>query len=429
MVAALSAACSFPTSGPAADGDDVVSDDVPAIDAPPAPIDAAPAPDATPCLGFTQSPRIFSSCDLPDPDGAPFKITTSGTYVVDTDAGTVRKGNDDPLPLPAWAFLAQATPGLPEVFAIVGAGIEIKSGVSLTVTGTRALALVSTSNLELGGFIRATPREVGGEVLPGPGASEALCTLGDGADGVLEENQYGEPAAGGGGGGGFGGPGGEGGPVWRPADDAGDAAAGGAAHGGPAPAALRGGCWGGDGELASDGGAGGAPGGGVALIAVGGLALRGGNAVVTTSGFGGAAADNGSPGGGGGGGGSGGTIWIVASSLEVDGGRLTANGGGGGEGDSAAGNANPQAGQDGKTDDDTAALGGDETWGGNGGDGAGPSAGEPAEAGETCTPAAGDTDGCGGGGGGGGPGYIFVRADTVLTTGNFVVAPALTPVD
>jgi hypothetical protein len=420
----LTTGCQFPASGVGDPG--LVPDAAGARDG--AVLDAAgpPAPDATPCLGFAQSPIIFGSCDIPDPGGVAFEIPSNGTYVVDTDAGTVRKGNDPPLALPAAAFVAQTTPGLPEVFVIAGAGVTIKSGVSLTVTGTRALALVSTGDLAIGGFIRATPREVGGNVVPGPGAAPALCATGNGAPGMPELNAYGENAAGGGGGGGFGGPGGDGGPVWRPADDAGDVASGGGAM---AAAGLRGGCWGGDGDAALEGGAGGAPGGGVALIAVGTVSVNGGNAVVTTSGFGGQAADRMSPGGGGGGGGSGGSIWIVAAALQVDGGALTASGGGGGEGDSAAGDQQPKDGEDGKTESAAPAAGGDDTWGGDGGDGAGPTLDVPATPGLACTQPDNDHDGCGGGGGGGGPGYIFVRADQVQTTGPYVVAPTLTRLD
>lgn len=204
----------------------------------------------------------------------------------------------------------------------------------------------------------------------------------------------------GGGGGGFGNVGGRGGE------------SGGAGGGNTAMAIpLRGGCPGAAGFRATGSSPPGLGGGAIELIVADTLTMDGG--VVTASGGGGAPGTADFEGGGGGG--SGGTVIIEARIINLAGGAVTANGGGGGQG-----GKNGQTGlfgAQGPIDSATFPAVPTGTAGGPGGKGGD----NQAPAGQNGTNGGGNE---GGGGGGGAVGVIYVRGNPTCTRNGGVLSGA-----
>jgi hypothetical protein len=334
----LLAACSFHSTAPGTGSVDA---------SPQVPIDALPTDTLPPnCFGTGLGVRICLSA----PPSTELHVTSTRT--IDTTGGS------------------PCDPDISQFCVIAGTAVQIDSGSTLGVQGTRPLVLISTSRLGIDGVIDvashlATPPRVG------PGADSPLC--------------HAETAAtlrGGGAGGSLGTKGGDGGPM--------SGAIAGAAL---VPTTLQGGCKGSDGSVAG-GGQLGHGGGSVYLIATS-ISVNGS---INASGESGTGSKN--DGRGGGGGGSGGMIVFDAPTLSVaPGARIFANGGGGGEG---------TGGNDGKDGIDASSPGtsgvggsGASTGGDGGAGGAGTADGATGGPGNNV-----NTEG--GGGGGGGAGIIKV---------------------
>jgi hypothetical protein len=265
---------------------------------------------------------------------------------------------------------------------IAGGSITIGAGLTVNVTGSRALILLATSgSITIEGRLDAASHRIGGAI--GPAANPAICNAGT------------LPATNGGGAGGsFAALGGNGG--------SGAAGAGGIA-GAVNAVTLRGGCAGQNGD--GNGGAPGAGGGAVYLIASTSISLVGAGSEINASGAGANGGANGSAGGGGGG--SGGLIVLDAPTLG-NAGTIFTKGGGGGNGSGSAG-----AGGDGLDPTAVAAgIGGSGSTGGPGGNGGTTDVGAPG---------VNDAD-RGGGGGGGGTGTIKLFGGAAAT-GTIVPSP------
>ncbi len=200
--------------------------------------------------------------------------------------------------------------------------LAVAANVTLTLVGPNAVALVSSSDIRIGGIIDARGTCIGTAAGPGGGAGGAAFMPGTGP-GAGTGGKGSHDDASGGSGAGFGAPGGK----------------GGASSGQPSPSGggtyplvrLRGGSGGGGGG-GPLGGPGGGGGGAIQLAAKGGVTIAGGGGI-NAGGCGGRAA----PDDGGGGGGSGGAIVIEAPMIVVAArGVLAVNGGGGGGSDSGS---------------------------------------------------------------------------------------------
>ncbi|MBN2359772.1 MAG: hypothetical protein JXR83_09985 [Deltaproteobacteria bacterium] len=229
--------------------------------------------------------------------------------------------------------------GAPSITVFSFARIELQPGSRLRVVGSRALALLACSTVDLAGIVDVSATgsldhvymEVGGpggyhggvKGQPGGGPCSGQAGGGGRFNGAMQST--------GGGGGGHGGVGGAGGPF------AGySAGAGGAVCGEAELIPLRGGS-GGAGQVAIAGsnpsgdhlGVGGGGGGAVQITAGERLDIRFGGGVIAAGGGGGQTGN-----GGGAGGGAGGAILLEAPVVTlVSGAILTANGGGGAAGD------------------------------------------------------------------------------------------------
>lgn len=281
-------------------------------------------------------------------------------------------------------------------------GLQITTGSSLRVVGSRPVIFAVHGNAEIRGRLLA---------------SGVRSVSGAGADRDCIAAAYGTAASGttgGGGGGGFGTAGARGG---QTAQGASGGAAGGAS-GNAAIVPLRGGCKGGNGGASGDLGGGG--GGGLQLSVSGTLAVSG---VVASAGGGG----NGgnfwnSTNGGGGGGGSGGAVLLEAQRVVLSAGSaVTANGGSGGEGDGNNGDVN-YAGDDGVAGSASTAVpasganGSATTYGGPGGNGG---------AGVIAPTVGLDGINSGSGGGGGGSvGRIRINSASSCSLGGIISPPA-----
>lgn len=274
--------------------------------------------------------------------------------------------------------------------------VGIGAGATLSATGSRPLAIASTSTMGIAGIIDVASRRADNKT--GPAAS-GTCAFSASPEADLG-------GAGGGAGGGFGAVGGNGG---RGDSDTSQGGDGDAAPGlaGPTltPMVLRGGCRGqaGGNESAGGGagGTGGHSGGALYLYAATSIAISGS---IRASGAGG---NGGAVQAGGGGGGSGGMVVVESPTISGPG-TIAANGGGGGEGGARVGmsSVRGQPGDDGAATSDPANGGvGDDNRFGYGGDGgAGATAAE-----------AGTTSIVSGGGGGGGVGIIKLIGAATLT--------------
>ncbi len=211
------------------------------------------------------------------------------------------------------------------VCLVYATSVAIDAGGSLTATGSRPLAIASTSTLTIAGAIDVSSH-IGGA--RGPGASDAGCLF-------TTNPEMDTGGAGGGAGGSFGAMGGNGGTGDSDNSLGGDGTATpGIAGAAPSIVALRGGCSGQAGANESNGGgaggAGGHSGGALYLYAAQSITISGS---VRATGAGGA---GGRVQAGGGGGGSGGFVVVESASITING-QLSANGGGGGEGGARVG--------------------------------------------------------------------------------------------
>jgi hypothetical protein len=314
---------------------------------------------------------------------------------IDTDAGTISG-------VPAAAVVFQVVPqggGAPDIAVFSFRRVDIQSPV--VVGGSRALAILSCEDFDLGGSLQACGRLwSGGAGGFGGGGSEADGQGYDNSRGRLGAGENADPWRNpGGGGGGHGGTGGAGG-------DAGGlpGGAGGQPCGGASLVPLVGGAGGGGGGTwigdGSGGGIGGGGGGAVQLVAGGTLRVLSGGGVNACGAGGGTSTQEGT---GGGGGGAGGAILLEALDVVMDG-TLGANGGGGGGADGYGDGIGSTPGEDGRFDV-TQAAGGDGSAGSfnNGGDGGRGCAGgwNDGEAGQPETK---------GGGGGGACGRIRINS-------------------
>jgi hypothetical protein len=213
----------------------------------------------------------------------------------------------------------QSQAGGPELAVVALRGLDVRSTGRITITGSRAAALVVFGDASIAGIIDASANGA----MPGAGADIA-CGTSDGGD--VTTCSVGSDETGGGGGGGFGTAGGRGGD----GDDCGGRD-GGAVRGTPALVPLLGGCHGGTAGLCS----GRAAGGGAFQLTVGGaLTITG---TLRANGANGPGRCSGSNYYGGAGGGSGGAIRIEASTLNAGGATLQVNGGKGGSTTSSSG--------------------------------------------------------------------------------------------
>jgi hypothetical protein len=379
-----------------------------APDADPNAPDSTPLPDADPtapdagplCEDWARTPSEFDPCTDITEITDNIVVSKTGTYVYDTDMGTLTEPDGTTLVAHTSANIGGAT-------ALVTGQFTMGNTAILRAEGTRPFMIISWSTISIDGEIDVSSQ---GNQDPGAGANSALCNA---ATNGTDDTDGG----GGGGGGGFGSAGGDGGPGRN-----GDNAAG---IGGLVGAtAFHGGCPGerggiGDGEL-SDVGEGGDGGGALFLAARTTLTIQDQGVVHAGGGSGGGA--NGGAGdadrAGGGGGGSGGFIGLEAETVSfVAGSVIAANGAGGGGG----GNNNPSdPGTDGQPGDQVAA-GGDGEGGAPAGDG-----GNGGFIG-LVDGQVGIVSDRGGGGGGGGVGYIAIYAN--MTTGSpTVVSPAPTTI-
>lgn len=352
--------------------------DAPAIDA--SQIDAIDGPQ--PCV-----PGFLDLCDEAAPTQS-LHLTGPDTINTDTD--------------PRCRVFTQTGGGA--VCLVYATSVAIDAGASLTATGSRPLAIASTSTLVIGGAIDVSSH-IGGA--RGPGASDGSCSF--------AANPEQDPGgAGGGAGGSFGTVGANGGAGDSDESIGGDGTAT-PGMAGPVPtiAALRGGCRGQAGANESNGGgtggAGGHSGGGLYLYARQMLQI-GGTVRATGAGGGGGQVQA-----GGGGGGSGGLVVIESAMIAVSG-QISANGGGGGEGGARVGTT-PVSGQPG-TD---GALG---TAAAPGGMGTDDRFGYGGAGGASAPPVNGISAIAAGGGGGGSVGQIRLLAPSSAIDVGGVISPA-----
>lgn len=373
-------------------------------DAAPTTPDAAPGtPDAAGCPGdiLPFEPVNFERCDVP-PIGAALTVPAGSVWSIDTDTGDIDVIAGLAVP-PALSTRAVTQTGAPAILIVAVDELHVQGGGVLGASGSRALAIVSASNITVDGLLYAG----GFEDSTGPGADHAVaCADGIGADGTAQTTSMMKTGGSGGGGGGYGQDGGTGAKVH---DSGGADSDKGRKSGNKSLVPLRGGCSGGDGGHTGGGRAGGG-GGAVQLVAAEDVVVNTGGAVTASGGGGRAPTASNS---GGGGGGSGGAVLVEADAITVLG-AITANGGAGGEGSRTGSSAD--AGENGHSSDATPAAGGSSfSSGGDGGDGGTRSAGaEPGQEGESSAPQA-----AGGGGGGGGVGRIRLTAhgSTPLVSG------------
>jgi hypothetical protein len=200
-------------------------------------------------------------------------------------------------------------------------GLNIASGSSLRLVGSRPVAIAVYGDAEIQGSIDASATGAA------PGAGGDLTCDGSTGGSGSGNNFFG---GGGGGGGGFGTPGGGGG-----TGDGARAGVGGAAHGGESLEPLIAGCGGGAGGGCTTRAAGG---GAVQLSVSGRISVTGAIRANGAAGANGCGSE-----GGGSGGGSGGAILLEARAIEALPLALAANGGAGGNADGGGGNGSNAA--------------------------------------------------------------------------------------
>jgi hypothetical protein len=354
-------------------------------DAPPGTVDARMidgAIDSPP--GVACTPGFLDLCAQTEPTD-PLMIAAADTINTDTDSRC--------------RTLTQS--GGAAVCLVYATTFSITSSGSLTVTGSRPLAIAATSTLAVDGAIDVSSQRASGQT--GPAADNSSCAVTTPA----EDDAGG---AGGGAGGSFGTAGGNGGTGDTNLDTTSDQMGVGGQASGPATiTVLRGGCRGekgGDAAVTAAGGAGGHSGGALYLYAHDSASVAGVIRATGAGGNGGTA--NTTSGGGGGGGGTGGMVVIESPSIMI-GGQISANGGGAGEGGFLGGGSprNGLPGADGALDTTPAAGGHNTNYTGTGTGGAGAAGSTAATGGGQCV--------AGGGGGGGGAGKIKLIGSSTVT--------------
>ena len=278
------------------------------------------------------------------------------------------------------------------------------NGVTLRITGTRAAALVSITDMTINAEIDVQGDCAGRTAGPGGFAGGPNETAGGGSGGG-DRGTGGNADCTGGGGGGFGGNGGNGGRATNA----------GAAFGTPVIASLVGGGGGGGGG-GVDGGEGGGGGGALQLVANQRITINGAAPLAGGINAGGCGGQTGAACGGGGG--AGGAILIEAPVIDFRSTTLAVNGGGGGGG--SAGSAGRDA-----SLNTTSAAGGN----GGGGPGAGNSGGDGGDGGddEMLDGEPGESSSRAGGGGGGvGRMRFNTLSGNIVRSGTTVFSPALT---
>jgi len=234
--------------------------------------------------------------------------------------------------------------GLPDIAVFTFSSISIASGVTLSFTGLRPIALLSQGDATIAPLIQANGA-AGGIFITVSGAGAGIGSLGgfDGGAAILVSQAGGQPGQGpgggnaggpgsGGAGGGYGGAGGHGGF----GNNINGSGGGGPAYG-DLFSSLQGGSGGGGDSFTTSNGAGGGSGAGAIEIgAAGALVL--GSGVSARGGPGGTALS------GGGGGGSGGSIRLHGSSVSVDGVLNAAGGQGGTHANQFGGTGGPSSG-------------------------------------------------------------------------------------
>lgn len=360
-------------------------------------------------------------------DASSAALAPAADVTVDTDTGEIKEGatvvraaGNQGSAEGGVFFDVVTQSGGPEIAVFGLASLDLPQGQTITVSGTRALALYATDKVSLAGTVVVAATQGKG----GPGGFDggakdsqdgAACSAGEGKGG--EQGPGGSDGDGGGGGGGFGGKGGAGADSNYPNPSPPSAGgAGGATNGDASLSPLRGGCGGGAGGGPENGpgGYGGGGGGAIQISVDGALTVSG---TITAPGAGG---DGGHDGAGGGGGGSGGAILLEAVTLEVTG-VLAANGGGGGSGSGGPGDQNAPDGQDGQPGSQAAAGGPqNQTYGGPGGAGGAGTAPDGIAPAAQSVPHAANA-----GGGGGGVGRIRLNGSKV-TSKAATLSPAAT---
>jgi len=377
--------------------------------------EAASSPDASPLLDAPADAVGTTACPWPytppgfDPcTGVPsgalpeLDLQLDGTYLVDTDDGTLTAPGMIDIPVP--------TTVVGDVRVMWLRRFRLGNGSTLRAVGDPPLVLVSYSEVLVDGTIDVGSHVLGNDKV-GAGSDPPVCSASRATGGTTCEH-----GGSGGGGGGFGGAGGAGG-VGGLTHDCGvgvsSGIAGGAGGAVTADATFRGGCDGGDGADGNnpDGGSAGDGGGAIQVIARDALVIRA-TGKVLAGGAGGTGANGGRAGGGGGG--SGGLIGLAGTTVRVDaGGVIAANGGGGGGG---ANNGAGGNGDDGEAGAQAASGGPPEGGGGVGGAGGYVLV-------DALVGVFGDR---GGGGGGGGVGKIRMTVapgGSPMTTGAVVSPP------
>jgi len=355
------------------------------------------------CAKLVPSGGAVTTADLDPTTLGDVTITAAPTATLDTDTGAISNGVR-PAGIGSIMNGIEVTQrGNVTVFRMSKLTVN---GVLLRITGTRAAALVSLTDITINAEIDVqgdcAARTAGPGGFPGGSAGSDGSGSGGGGngDGVPDDCT-------GGGGGGYGGEGGDGG---GGADNQGNT------FGSATIAALVGGGGGGGGGGGAEAGAGGGGGGALQLVAnqrvtINGLTpLAGG---INAGGCGGHTGDY-----CGGGGGAGGTILIEAPVIDFRSSTLAVNGGGGG------GGSNGSDGRDASLST-TSAAGGN----GGGGPGGGNSGGDGGNGGDD-----GDLNGdtgenagrAGGGGGGVGRMRFNTLSGSILRSGTTVFSPALT---
>jgi hypothetical protein len=304
--------------------------------------DAAPPIDAFSCRDLLPfAPSNFEPCELAALNG-PLALEAMGLYAINTDLARMTVPG-----APAVALSSVTIPqtDAPDLLVVTSTRFRLGPGAELTVSGSRALAIVVTGDFEVVGDIHAGA--IGTASGPGGNDPEA-CAQGRGGSGDSQTDGT-LTAGSGGGGGAFSEVGGTGAQV-NGADQA-NVTPGGQAGGNVDLTPLRGGCPGGPGGLGA-GGSGGGGGGALQFVAGGSIIVQSAG-LVEVHGAGGRGVQGAT--GGGGGGGSGG---------RGQGGNSEAPGGDGGAG-GARGSENGLPGVDGDP------AGGALAGGGGGGGSAG----------------------------------------------------------
>jgi hypothetical protein len=346
-----------------------------------------------------------------DPENVPAGLLFAGTaawqigqdVVVSSDTGSGLPGDV--------TLTFQSQPGGPEITIIAVASLTVDQGAMLTITGTRAVAIIASDFIQIDGTmdVSASGPTAGPGGYGGGGPYEAGAAPSGATAAAHGTNQYSWDDSGGSGGchGAIGGAGGPGGAATSPGQ--------GSVFGTTTGSPLLGGGGGGSGSGITCGGPGGGGGGAIELAAYRRITITG--TVIAGGGGGSGGCDTTTNWGSGGGGGAGGGVLVEAPVVDVSG-TLAANGGGGGggaydtsgqNGQTGGGSATPAAGGAGGRD-------GDSAWGRGGAGGAGSTA---ALAGSNGAGSLGN-----GGGGGGAVGRVVVYTRSGTAPGGTISPPA-----